>query len=60
MDVNDYAGCLEERVIVDHHRERARSYIRAGDEVKEPDEPITVFKTREDSRRQEDQGFAPV
>ena len=27
MDVNDYAGCLEERVIVDHHRERARSYV---------------------------------
>ena len=60
MDVNDYAGCLEERVIVDVQRERARSYIRAGDEVQEPDEPITVFKTREDSRRQEDQGFAPV
>jgi hypothetical protein len=32
MVVNDYAGCLEERVIVDHHRRNAaRSKLAHAD-----------------------------
>jgi hypothetical protein len=36
--------------------------LRSGvsDEVQEPDRPITVFKTREEVTRQENQGIAPV
>jgi hypothetical protein len=31
-----------------------------GDEVQEPDRSITVFSTREEVTRQENQGIAPV
>ncbi len=30
MDANDYAGNLTPRVIVNLHREQARSYTKAG------------------------------
>jgi len=48
--VNGNACSLDERVVWTSFASKHRSYRNYGDEVQEPDPPITVFKVREEGR----------